>query len=63
VTILDTLAKEGKAEIVHLDANNAVIKSITDIGAAYAAYYDALAKSGEATLEALNEAKAKVLET
>ena len=63
VTILDTLAKEGKAEIVHLDANNAVIKSITDIGAAYAEYYKALAKSGEATLEALNEAKAKVLET
>jgi hypothetical protein len=63
VTILDTLAKEGKAEIVHLDANNAVIKSITDIGAAYAAYYNLLASSGEATLAALNEAKAKVYET
>ena len=48
---------------VNLDDNNAVITQIGEISDAYKAYYDALKKSGEATLAALNEAYAKVLET
>ena len=43
--------------------NNAVITQVGDIADAYANYYQALKDSGEATLEALNNAKAKVLET
>ena len=62
-TILETLQSQGKASITALDANNAVINSLTDIAAAYQEYYNLLAKSGEATLESLNNAKAKVLET
>lgn len=62
-TILETLQSQGKASITALDANNAVVNSITDIAAAYQEYYNLLAKSGEATLESLNNAKAKVLET
>jgi len=45
------------------DGSSAVITSVTDIAAAYEEYYKLLAESGEATLAALNEAKAKVLET
>ena len=37
--ILETLQKQGKASITALDANSAVINSITDIGAAYQEYY------------------------
>lgn len=62
-TILETLQSQGKASITALDANNAVVNSITDIAAAYQEYYNLLAQSGEATLESLNNAKAKVLET
>lgn len=49
--------------VVELDDNNAVITQIGEISDAYKAYYDALKESGEATLAALNEAYAKVLET
>lgn len=62
-TILETLQSQGKASITALDANNAVVNSITDIAAAYQEYYNLLAQSGEATLESLNSAYAKVLET
>ena len=61
--ILEKLSAEGKASITAIDANNAVVNSITDVAAAYQAYYDALAETGEATLAALNEAQAKVFET
>lgn len=64
VEILKQLQSEGKASITEIgDSGSAIITSMTDIAAAYAAYYDELAATGEATLAALNEAKAKVLET
>ena len=61
--ILETLQSQGKASITALDANNAIVNSITDIGAAYEEYYNVLAKSGEATVEQLNNAMGKMLET
>ena len=64
VQILEALEKSGKASITKLgDGGSAVVNSITDIAAAYEEYYKILSESGEATLAALNEAKAKVLET
>ena len=50
-------------DLAKLDDNNYIIKSIGDISKAYAEYYDKLSKTNEATLAALNEAKAKVEET
>ena len=46
-----------------IGGGSAVITSIGKITDAYQAYYNTLAQSGEATLAALNEAKARVLET
>lgn len=45
------------------DGNTAVIEQIGNISQAYENYYTELYNTGEATLEALNNAKAKVLET
>lgn len=58
--IISTL--EGYS-IAPLDDNNAVITQIGDISLAYQAYYEKLSETNEATLAALNSAKAKVLET
>ena len=45
------------------DGNSAVILQVKDISEAYQKYYDALKETNTATLEALNEAYARVLET
>ena len=59
------ILQQAGYELAYFDENNAVIIGMetANINQAYQAYYDALAQSGEATLAALNEAKAKVLET
>ena len=60
VTILE---KAGYGIEKIAGTNSAVISSIGDISTAYVNYYGALKKSNEATLEQLNNAYAKVLET
>ena len=45
------------------DGNTAVIEQVGNIANAYAQFYETLKSSGEATLESLNSAYAKVLET
>ena len=60
--IINELKDKGY-KTIDLGNGNAVITQIGDISDAYKAYYDKLYASNEATLAALNEAKAKILET
>ena len=50
-------------QLQDLGGGSAVITGLVDIAEAYQSYYNTLSQNNEVTLAALNEAKAKVLET
>ena len=58
-----TALQNAGYKLTELGGGNAVIDSIGNISEAYQNYYEALERTNSATVAALNEAKAKVLET